>query len=150
MRASPLYALSDIFRHSACSSNQMVNMLMGRVKDALRASYLDRHEGLSCKDLRFIKNVLDEHSAYLEEVVWFLKSGVSAWLNPRLTSNLSQHTNQSVNMESSATNNKKGTGNKKLSVAIDTTQMELLEDYRCLLRRFQRLGLDAKMEQISL
>ncbi|QYS95326.1 hypothetical protein H0G86_002619 [Trichoderma simmonsii] len=144
MRASPLYALGDIFRHSACSSNQMVNMLMGRVEDALRASYLDRHEGLSLKDLRFIKNVLDEHSAYLEEVVWFLQSGLSAWLSPQPTSNFPQHTNQSMNMESSATNNKSGMGNKKLSGAIDATQIELLEDYRCLLRRCQRLAARCK------
>lgn len=144
MRASPLYALGDIFRHSACSSNQMVNMLMGRVEDALRASYLDRHEGLSLKDLRFIKNVLDEHSAYLEEVVWFLQSGVSAWLSPQPTSNFPQHTNQSMNMESSATYNKSGMGNKRLSGAIDATQIELLEDYRCLLRRCQRLAARCK------
>ncbi|UKZ61397.1 uncharacterized protein TrAtP1_002662 [Trichoderma atroviride] len=144
MRASPLYALGDIFRHSACSSNQMVNMLKGRVEDALRASYLDRHEGLSLRDLRFIKNVLDEHSAYLEEIVCLLESGVSAWLSPQPSNNLSQHASQSMNMESSATNNKKGIGNKKPSGAIDATQKELLEDYRCLLRRSQRLAARCK------
>lgn len=133
MRASPLYAVGDIFRHSACSSNQMVNMLISRVEDVLRASYLDRHEALSLKDLRFIKNVLDEHSAYLEEVVRFLESGVSAWLSP-----------QPTNVESIVTNNKKGTGNKKMNDAIDATQIELLEDYRCLLRRSQRLAARCK------
>ncbi|KAK1246212.1 hypothetical protein MKX08_000014 [Trichoderma sp. CBMAI-0020] len=100
----------------------MVNMLKSRVEDALRASYLDRHEGLSLRDLRFIKNVLDEHSAYLEEI----------------------HASESMNMESSATNNKKAIGNKKPSDAIDATQKELLEDYRCLLRRSQRLAARCK------
>ncbi|KAK4221666.1 hypothetical protein QBC38DRAFT_118181 [Podospora fimiseda] len=163
MCSSPLYALSDIFRHSACSSNQVLNMLHQRVGDALRAA--DRLESLSLADLRFSKEVLDDRASYLQEVINFLEG--DAWLQVRMTTSSSQSqvprrpTNLSpTNSGSSSTLNLQGQSQqggdqtprrpsligdtKRGNGTAESTQADLLEDFRCLLRRTEKLSARCK------
>jgi hypothetical protein len=82
MRTSPLYALGDVFRHCACSSIQIVNMLHQRVGEALRAAH--RPESLSLAGLRFNKEVLDNHAAWYSIVFCTVReemdfSGIATW-----------------------------------------------------------------------
>lgn len=140
MRASPLYALSDVFRHSACSSNQKVNMLHIHADEALRRAHRD--ESLSLADLRFIKKVLDDHAAYLREVIAFLEGATAAWIIQQ--PQLEQAASSLGVVGASSTNGKKagaGAGEKKMiSDVTETTQRELFEDFRHLLHRVEKLA----------
>ncbi|GFP51961.1 hypothetical protein TASIC1_0001011300 [Trichoderma asperellum] len=133
MRISPLYAMSDIFRHAAYSSNQMVNMLTLNIEEALRAAH--RHEALSLSDLQFKKDMLDEHAAYLEEVVSFLKVGSKSWtdLNPD-GSGAPNGANSSNTKQSSRENM------QKAEEIASITQAELLEDFNVLIQRIEKLA----------
>ncbi|PTB46096.1 hypothetical protein M441DRAFT_209277 [Trichoderma asperellum CBS 433.97] len=137
MRISPLYAMSDIFRHAAYSSNQMVNMLTLNIEEALRWAH--RHEALSLSDLQFKKDILDEHAAYLEEVVTFLKVGSKSWtvLNP--DSSGAPNGADSSNTKQSTRENM-----QKAEEIASITQAELLEDFNVLIQRIEKLAARCK------
>jgi Mg2+ and Co2+ transporter CorA len=119
--------MSDLFRHSACSFNQMVNMLKLDIEDALRTAH--RHETLSLADLRYKKDVLDEHTAYLRDVVDFLTTGYKLW-----------SVSDQNGLYSISNGSKQSTENAKIADITDETREELLKDFRTLLYRVEKLA----------
>lgn len=111
MRADAMYALSELFKFAACSESQFINFMRSHVEEALRTA--ERQQELSVANLRFNKDLLDQHIAYLQETIMCINdSGDARWPS--------------------------ASGNDHASVA--DVQKELLRDYQCLLRRVQDLA----------
>ena len=128
--STPLYAIADVFRLAACSSNQFSHLLRSRVDEALRNTPGD--ESLCLADLRFIKGILDDHLDYLQEVIIFFEGGLDAWSLPR----------SSVTGAGAASSNsgKQAASEIKSDELTKTTRADLLADFQAISRRMRALA----------
>lgn len=150
MRVCPLYAVSDVFRHAACSSSQWVNMLHEHVRSAMHQENERFRGGLrekdghtsptseadTLEDLQYVKDLVDEHAAYMRDVVTFFEGGCAAWVRPR--------PHQRPGKGKNAQDARKVMGEDERVSSPDATLAELLRDFRCLLQRLERLSARCK------
>lgn len=69
--SDPIYALSDIFRFSAHSENQFLNMVKLHIS---RETAGETSNGHALDNLRYTKNLIDHHSTRIHQAVLFLRS----------------------------------------------------------------------------
>ncbi|ERS95533.1 hypothetical protein HMPREF1624_08049 [Sporothrix schenckii ATCC 58251] len=145
MRKSPLYALSDVFRHCACSLSQVIDMLQAHVSESLLK--VKSQEELSLADLSAFKQELDGQAQHVRTVLDFLghRACAAAWMTkpspqPALTSPLPQQAGPSRNGSSSKTADDRTTATD----VAEATLKELTSDYSGLLQRLQDLSAQCK------
>lgn len=74
MADDALYALSDVFRLSATSEGQFLNLVHEQIEHELEVSRHANPTNASMLNLRYLRGILENHITKLTEIVLFLKN----------------------------------------------------------------------------
>jgi len=69
----PYYALTNIFRHSAFSTMQVVNLLQYQVDREMGVMEVESQRSISLENLQFFETMLSRHIRYIKDTIRILK-----------------------------------------------------------------------------
>lgn len=80
MACDPFHALTELFKFTAFSEVQFLNMMETKLKKETDFSVIDSRHSPTLSNLLYSKKILDNHAQYIEETIAFLKGrGTSDW-----------------------------------------------------------------------